>query len=73
MEGNIIVDGVLASCYCSFDNDLAHFVMTPIRWIPEAAGWIFGEDDGFSTYAKIGIQFGDWALPYGETEERNLC
>ena len=30
MKGNIVVDGVLASCYASFDHDLAHFVMTPM-------------------------------------------
>ena len=29
MEGNIIVDGVLASCYVSPDHDLAHIAMTP--------------------------------------------
>ena len=34
MEGNIIVDGVLASCYASFDHDLAHIAMAPMQWIP---------------------------------------
>ena len=28
-EGNIVVDGVLASCYASFDHDLAHIAMVP--------------------------------------------
>ena len=27
MEGNIVVDEVLASCYASFDHSLAHFTM----------------------------------------------
>ena len=30
-EGNIVVDGVLASCYASFDHDLAHITMAPIQ------------------------------------------
>ena len=71
MNGNIIVDGMLASCYGSFDNDLAHIVMAPIRWFPEAIEWIFGEDKGMSTYAKINIQFGEWASPYGQSHNLN--
>ena len=59
MNGNIIVNGMLASYYGSFDNDLADIVMAPIRWFPEAMEWIFGEDRGISTYAKINIQFGE--------------
>ena len=31
MEGNIIVDGVLASCYASVDHDLGHIAMVPMR------------------------------------------
>ena len=63
MDGNIIVDGMLASCYASFDNILAHMIMAPTRWYPEVADWIFGVDEGLSVYAKIGKKFGDWALP----------
>ena len=33
-EGTIVVDGVLASCYASFDHDWAHLLTTPIRWFP---------------------------------------
>ena len=32
LEGNIVVDGVLASCYASFDHDLVHLVTSPMRW-----------------------------------------
>ena len=68
-DGNIIVDGTLVSCYASFDNVLAHIVMTPMRWFPEVAEWIFGEDEGLSVYAKIGMRFGDLALPYSQSRE----
>ena len=33
-EGTIVVDGVLASCYASFDHDWAHALTAPIRWFP---------------------------------------
>ena len=69
MDGNIIVDGILASCYASFDNDLAHMIMSPIRWLPVVAEWIFGEDEGLSVYAKIGMKFGDWALPFSQSRD----
>ena len=29
-EGNIVVDGVLASCYAFSNHDLAHTAMAPI-------------------------------------------
>ena len=63
MEGNIVVDGVLASCYASFDHDLAHFAMTPIQWFPEIIHWIFGENDGSSGYHDIAKEFGRLILP----------
>ena len=65
MDGNIIVDGILASCYIASHNDLAHIFMAPIRRIPEAAAWIFGEDSGFSAYVKINEHLGDWFMPGG--------
>ena len=71
MDGNIVVDGILVSCYGSFDNDLAHIVMAPIRWFSEVIEWIFGEDKEISAYAKINIQFGEWALPYGQSYKLN--
>ena len=33
-EGNIMVDGVLASCYASADHDLNHLLMIPMQKIP---------------------------------------
>ena len=66
VEGNIVVDRVLASCYGSFDHDLAHFAMTPIRWVPDIMEFIFGEEKGDSVYIKIGKSLGKWLLPFGK-------
>ena len=64
MEGNIVVDGVLASCYASYDHDLAHFMMTPIQWFPEIMSWVFGDDDDEpNAYIDIIKMFGGWILP----------
>ena len=41
-EGNIMVNGVLASCYPAADHDLAYFAMKPIQWFPDTIEWIFG-------------------------------
>ena len=40
MDGKIIVDGVLASCYAFANHDMAHTGMTPIGWFPEIIEWI---------------------------------
>ena len=53
MDGNIIVDGVLASCYPCSHHDLAHISMTPIRWFPQMMKWIFGEENGFLVVVKV--------------------
>ena len=52
VEGNIIVDGVLASCYDSVNHDVAHIGMKPMQWFPDIIQWVFGEDDRFSAFAK---------------------
>ena len=62
-EGNIMVNGVLASCYPSADHDLAHFAMIPIQWFPGTIEWIFGEENGFQGYVTIIEEFGRWMLP----------
>ena len=59
-----MVDGVLTSCYASFDHDLAHFVMTPMQWFPEITEWIFGDDTGYQIYSSIAGKFGKWLVPY---------
>ena len=53
IEGNIIVDGVLASCYADVPHDLGHLSMIPIQWFVGATKWILGYDVGFSAYVNI--------------------
>ena len=63
MEGNIVVDGVLASCYPSCNQELGHIAMTPIQLFPTLLEWIFGEDTGSSAYTSIANDLGGWVLP----------
>ena len=63
MEGNVVVDGVLASCYASFDHDLAHLAMSPIRWFPEVVEWMFGRNDASPVFVDILKSLGRWVLP----------
>ena len=65
-EGNIVVDGVLASCYASFDHDLAHITMAPIQWFPEIIEGIFGKEKESLAYVNIAKELGRWLLPYGQ-------
>ena len=53
MEGNIVVDGVLASCYASTDHDVSHLAMAPMRWFPEITRWIFGDDMDAPSYVNL--------------------
>ena len=67
-EGNIIVDGVLASCYAhSPDHNLAHFGMTPLRCFPDIMQCIFGEDIEFPVYVKIIYDLGNCMMPQSST------
>ena len=52
-EGNIVVDGVVVSCYPSYHHDVVHIGLTPLNWFPDATDWIFGGDNGFSVFVKI--------------------
>ena len=67
----MVVDGVLASCYASFDHNLAHFVVTPMQWYPGLTEWIFGESNGYPAYVNIAKEFGRWVLPYGLLYDRS--
>ena len=71
MEGNIMVNEVLASCYPTIDHDLAQFAMTPIRWFPEVIEWIFGYYNGSPAYVKIAQTFGRLLLPFRWPNDRN--
>ena len=63
MDGNIVVDGVLASCYATVDHDLVHIATAPLRWLPGMLEWFFGDDDGFLVYARIGDSLKNVIIP----------
>ena len=63
MEGTIVVDSVLASCYPSAQHDLAHIAMAPIIWFPKIFEWIFGDENGIQGYVKMAEDLGLWILP----------
>ena len=65
-EGNLLVDGVLTSCYADFDHDVAHLAMTPMQWFPEKITWVFGDGTGFTTFVKIARELGMMMLPHGK-------
>ena len=59
-EGNIVIDGVLASCYSEYDHYGSHIVTAPFRWFPGILEWIFGDDNGFQTAARIAQEFSNF-------------
>ena len=61
--GNIMVDGVLASCFADFPHELAHLMMTPMERFSDLMGLIFGNDAGFSVYVSTARQLGKSVLP----------
>ena len=63
IEGNIIVDGILTSCYADFVHDLANLVMLPIQRFPTVVEWIFGDDIGFAVYVSTARELGLMLLP----------
>ena len=62
MEGNIMVDGILASCFASTDHDIA----MPIRWFPTKMAWIFGVENECAFHAKFLEEVARWILPHGQ-------
>ena len=59
-----MVDDILASCYGSFDHDLAHISLKPIQWFPQIMEWIFGVDTVSPVYVTIAEIFGGLMLPH---------
>ena len=55
MEGNIVVDGVLASCYASSNHDMAHIGIALMRWFPETLNYIIGEDKEHPVYVNLAL------------------
>ena len=70
MEGYIIVDGVLSSCYASVDHDLSQVGMKPLQLFPWMAKLIFGEDTGLQVFASIAGVLASTILPY---EQCTMC
>ena len=60
MEGNIMVDRVLASCYVFHNHDLAHLLMSPIRWFPDMLPWILGTNNEMHGFVSIAEDVGKW-------------
>ena len=65
-EGNIVVDGVLTSCYPSASHELSHIGMTPIQIFSEIIEWIFGEHNCSPGYAIISEGLARWIIPDGQ-------
>ena len=53
MEGNILVDGVVASCYATFNHDIQHVVMKPLLWFPSIMDLLLGENKSMHSYVTI--------------------
>ena len=69
MEGNIMVDGVLASCHVSINHDTTHLATMPVRLFPKIMDWIFSDENGSSVFGEIAKQFGKSVLPNGQLFE----
>ena len=65
MEGNIVVDGVLASCYAVVDHGIVQMVMKPIQWYCDVVKLVFGDENGASAYISVVRTIGRWLLPPG--------
>ena len=59
-----MVNGILASCYASFDHNLAHVVMAPLQWLTEIMELIFGEQNGSPVFVDIVKYLGRLAVPF---------
>ena len=64
IEGTVVVNGVVASCYVFPDHNLAHTGMMPIRWYPKLMEWLFDVEDGFLGYVMVAENLGSWMLPF---------
>ena len=64
MDGNIVVDNILASSYSSVDHDLAHIALLPVRKYPAMTEWIFGEENESSVFFNIVKGISKEMLPY---------
>ena len=64
-EGDIMVNGILASCYASFHHDLAHIAMIPMKLFPKAVEWFFCVQNGSPDFVDAIKKLGRSMLPAG--------
>ena len=64
-DGNILVDGVLASSYAGVDHDLSHLTMIPMQWYPEIIEQIFLDEIGFPVILSMARELAILMLPCG--------
>ena len=63
VEGNIMIDGILASCYTVVDHDLGQIVMKPVQQYFDIMEFVFGNENGVSAYVSVAQNLGRWVLP----------
>ena len=64
MDGNIVVNGILASCYASVSShDLAHLAMKKVQRFPALLEIIIGIDNGSPSIVNILENIGNMFLP----------
>ena len=66
MDGNIVVDGVLASCHASSDHDMAQLGTVPLQWFPEITLMLLGEDAVSPSLVSIEEELKRWMLPFAK-------
>ena len=60
IEGKVMVDGILASCYADIYHDVAHLTMTPMERFSEVMEHIFGDDTGFPVFVSTARELGQF-------------
>ena len=59
-EGNIMVDGILVSCYADVHHDLGQLSVIPLKWFMNIIELIFGDDPGFPVYVNTAKELSMW-------------
>ena len=80
MEGTLLVDGLLASCYASFSHDLVDLALAPVKMFPrmllddEESVKVDGCREVVKLQKKVGTAMGLRQRNHGEKQvPRNVC
>ena len=80
MEGTLLVDGLLASCYASFPHDLIDLALAPVKMFPrmllddEESVKVDGCREVVKLQKKVGTAMGLRQRNHGEKQvPRNVC